>query len=219
MAWVTDVWDWLQSWVQWGTVPAWLSGIGTTSAFFATFYIIRRDSNTRRRTQASQIAYYASRLSIDSESSILREDPKGDVGGIVIANLSKEAIYSVETHHLDRTDRSVVHIHYVADVLMPDRTICVDTGAYVTYGIDLKFRDNSGLSWVRTLRRGRGLFRQRGTPTVAAQHRRNRGRHYVTAPDLPTRDPTKRTITLQSGTDLRRGVFRRKEVPMSDREE
>lgn len=40
--------------IDWGTIPAWVSGIGTTLAFTATFIVIRLDANVRRVAQARE---------------------------------------------------------------------------------------------------------------------------------------------------------------------
>jgi hypothetical protein len=42
----------------WGTVGQWVGGIGTTLAFTATFYVIRRDAKVRRYAQARKIIFY-----------------------------------------------------------------------------------------------------------------------------------------------------------------
>jgi hypothetical protein len=49
----------------WGTVAQWVGSLGTTSAFFATFYVILKDAKVRRQAQASHVAYYLT----DSTSS------------------------------------------------------------------------------------------------------------------------------------------------------
>ncbi|MDP9906070.1 hypothetical protein [Arthrobacter bambusae] len=44
----------------WGTVDQWASAVFAGSAFFATFYVIRRDAKLRRMSQARRVVYYFS---------------------------------------------------------------------------------------------------------------------------------------------------------------
>ena len=44
--------------IQWGTVPAWVSGVLTGGSLILGFYILLRDRRTQERRQALQVAVY-----------------------------------------------------------------------------------------------------------------------------------------------------------------
>jgi hypothetical protein len=68
----------------WGTVWQTFGAIGTTSAFWAGVYVIRRDANLRRREQARKIAFHSPRT---PDGGFLE-----GVGSTAVKNLSDEPI-------------------------------------------------------------------------------------------------------------------------------
>ena len=67
--------------VDWGTVPDWVSGIGTTGALFATLYIVLSDRRAAEIQQARQIQLFR-RHEFDAESG--RVTGLGARGGFVV---------------------------------------------------------------------------------------------------------------------------------------
>lgn len=122
---------------EWGTFGQWASALGTTAAFSATFYVIRRDSKVRRYSQARKVAYYRVDLGKD----------RGGIWSHTVENLSDEPIYDVELHLVvrGRSRKSLVK----AEILTPKDKLppLLDHAD----AIDAQFRDNSGRLWRRTV--------------------------------------------------------------------
>lgn len=77
----------------WGTVGQWASAIGTTSAFSATFYVIRRDARSRREAQARKVSMEVLFRPHDGQL-IVNEGTRGALT-LTVHNLSDEAIFDV----------------------------------------------------------------------------------------------------------------------------
>ena len=141
----------------WGTPAQWASAVGTTLAFTATFYVIRRDAKIRRRTQMSKVALY------------LVETPRepADIDGkrknwyyVTVKNFSDEPIYNV-TFYMYHWGLSRPLIIDGVKTLWPDSVLLggqsdfyrseSSDGTYEGYEILVQFRDNSGRWWQRTL--------------------------------------------------------------------
>jgi hypothetical protein len=147
----------------WGTVGQWVGAIGTTSAFIATFYVIRRDANIRRKSQARKVALYAQSGSIDGNTTI------------TVSNLSDEPIYDIWLPYADVIDAEIVDevIDRVipepekiaeppvaalesrpSDVLLPGAStseIIPRRSDEIEGLVVVTFRDNSGSRWQKSL--------------------------------------------------------------------
>lgn len=133
----------------WGTVGQWVSAIGTTSAFLATFYVIRRDAGERRQSQARKTSLYV----------VTRERAPSEVQGkyrtwydLTIKNLSEEPIYDV-TFVMTEGKRLIDGVGH-KDIVLPDETVEKRNhySNVVFGGVDVVFRDNSGHWWRRNVR-------------------------------------------------------------------
>ncbi len=149
----------------WGTVGQWVSAIGTTSAFLATFYVIRRDARERRQSQARKTSLYV----------VKRERTPEEVQGkhktwydLTVKNLSEEPIYDATFMMTDgkRLIDSVGH----KEIILPDETF--ETRKHysnvVLGGIDVIFRDNSGHHWRRNVQ---GILTERSDLEIWAYRR------------------------------------------------
>ncbi|NHC12568.1 hypothetical protein [Motilibacter deserti] len=132
---------------NWGTLGQWVSATGTSLAFFATFYVIRRDAKVRRREQARKVAFYTERRARLPEQV---EGKHRTWTYYVVANLSDEPIYDV-VFWLAK-GRSVLDSWGVrADVLLPGGKEEAIGDHHYAFDKVLLFRDNSGKTWVRTI--------------------------------------------------------------------
>jgi hypothetical protein len=130
--------------IQWGDVPEWVGGLGTTAAFTATFFVIRRDANERQREQARKIVFYQAEMSPGTAPSQLARIAQSskEIWTYELHNLSDEPIYSVNFQGL-HGQLEIVPIllpgehHHGSPSLDP----------YVT----VTFTDNSGGSWERNM--------------------------------------------------------------------
>jgi hypothetical protein len=132
----------------WGTVGQWVGSIGTTLAFTATFYVIRRDAKVRRYAQARKVAFYQGWTTVEVDAVTHEEVPRFDR---TVQNLSDEPIYDVRIWKIGDTTRSNT---------LEKREVLLPNGPSLIYRCDsetgerifLDFRDNSGKRWTRTLR-------------------------------------------------------------------
>lgn len=135
---------------EWGTYGQWASALVTGSAFFATFYVIRRDAKVRRYAQARKVVFYSEEL----------RPARGYQ--YTVRNLSDEPIYGVVLYKEHPNT-----IFSLDKVLLPGK----DTPPFVTKGdnsppLRLAFRDNGGWNWNRdTL----GFLREGGGPVNKAK--------------------------------------------------
>lgn len=118
--------------IQYGDIPTWFAGVGTTAAFFATVYLARRDNVARRKDQARLIIFYA-------------EQHATGAWLLVVRNMSPEPIFFIMIAAYDQ-DRNLLSGSGELGILMPDAD--VQHPATFPYG-DMIFRDNSGVRWVR----------------------------------------------------------------------
>jgi hypothetical protein len=133
----------------WGTIGQWVSAIGTTSAFLAAFYVIRRDAKERRRSQARKTSLYV----------VTRERAPEEIDGkhkkwydLTFKNLSEEPIYDVVFVIID--GKCIVDSVGRRDILLSDETY-EHRNSYsnvVWGGVDIIFRDNSGHKWRRNVK-------------------------------------------------------------------
>lgn len=130
----------------WGTVGQWASAVITGSAFFATFYVIRRDAKVRRYAQARQVAYYTK----ENKRSIYEYDQEEEVShDFMVINLSPEPIYDIM--QLSDSKGSVGLLEF-RPVLLPGHEHVFQGADYTRVGPPiLSFRDNSGTVWARSI--------------------------------------------------------------------
>jgi hypothetical protein len=115
----------------WGTVAQWASGVGSTAAFWATFYIIRRDAKIRRRTQVRKVLFYHR---VDSEG---RHE-------VVLENSSDEAIHHIVAYGNCIEDTSVSFLAPANEVAI----IVQDWPKFRREGTaHCTFIDNSDIRW------------------------------------------------------------------------
>jgi hypothetical protein len=140
----------------WGTVGQWVSAVGTTLAFTATFYVIRRDAKVRRRSQARKVALYMERLPRAPEEVEGKHKTWYD---LTVQNLSDEPIYDVRFHMV--SGKRLIDTLGGGNVLLPGGTRAHRQGysSIVFGGVDLLFRDNSGYHWRRNVQ---GHLKERG---------------------------------------------------------
>ena len=133
----------------WGTVADWVGGTGTTLAFLAAAAVIYRDAKERRQSQARKIAYYFREV----------DRAPGDVRGKYtkwwmheVHNLSDEPIYRVQHHESHGNMRLPVRLRF-REVLLPGQSFTVQEERFPSKSRrEVRFLDNSGRAWTRTLR-------------------------------------------------------------------
>ncbi|MDR6413474.1 hypothetical protein [Pseudarthrobacter sulfonivorans] len=118
----------------WGTVGQWASAVFAGLAFFATFYVIRRDSKLRRTSQARRIVYYF--------SYFIPGEPMED-RWFHIRNNSDESVYDVHFYYhigryIEQGARQVLHPGEETKY----RSLEVPR---------ISFRDGAGVSWLRNI--------------------------------------------------------------------
>lgn len=142
----------------WGTIGQWASALITGSAFFATFYVIRRDAAVRRYAQARKVAYYVKVI----EPS--KYEPVGTIADLeyIVRNISDEPIYGLAYFY--HPGRRVVRGQ---EVVLPGEEVIYRRQGAEDIGREVGtpriwFRDNSGHFWNRSidgfLRRGGGAI-------------------------------------------------------------
>ncbi|MCZ9880539.1 hypothetical protein [Arthrobacter sp. B2a2-09] len=145
----------------WGTVGQWASAVITGSAFFATFYVIRRDAAVRRFSQARKVAYYVKPVKVSVY------EPPGTVPNAeyIIKNMSDEPIYGVTYYYNHGPKRG--RVLGSEEVVIPGEEVIFTTEASEDVLREngypfVWFRDNSGHFWNRSidgfLRRGGGAI-------------------------------------------------------------
>ncbi|GAP53478.1 hypothetical protein AHiyo6_00430 [Arthrobacter sp. Hiyo6] len=130
----------------WGTVGQWASAVITGSAFFATFYVIRRDAKVRLFAQARQVAYYIQKKKRSLYEIDEGEDPIHD---FTVINLSAEPIYDVM--QVSDSNGSVGLLEFRAVLLPNDQHVFQGADYSRTALPILSFRDNSGAVWARSI--------------------------------------------------------------------
>ncbi|MET3812438.1 hypothetical protein [Arthrobacter sp. UYEF3] len=118
----------------WGTYGQWASAAITGAAFFATFYVIRRDAKLRRTSQARRIVYYF--------SYFIPGEPMED-RWFHIRNNSDESIYDVffylhDGRKIEQGARQVMH----PGEETKHRSLEVPR---------VSFRDGARVRWLRTI--------------------------------------------------------------------
>lgn len=118
----------------WGTVGQWASALFAGSAFFATFYVIRRDAALRRTSQAPRVVYYF--------SYFIPGEPMED-RWFHIRNNSDESIYDVFFY--DHGGRQISQ--GARQVLHPG-----EETKYRSLDVPpISFRDGARVRWLRTI--------------------------------------------------------------------
>ncbi len=134
--------------MTWGTVGQWVSAVGTSLAFSATFYVIRRDGRVRRQDQARKVAFYVQ--AVDRAPDEVQGKHRNWYN-VTIKNLSDEPLYDVSHYLVDRKAKAVDVLTGTA-VLLPDESF-TRRSPYSTaaWGTAAFFRDNSGRIWRREI--------------------------------------------------------------------
>jgi hypothetical protein len=134
--------------IVWGTYGQWVSAIGTTLAFSATFFVIRRDAKVRRYAQARKVALYVERT--DREPHEVEGKHKAWYT-VHLKNLSDEPIYDA-MFFMRQNGRRGDNLGGES-VIMPGAERLYRSGYSISEGsLDAWFRDNSGKWWDRDLR-------------------------------------------------------------------
>ncbi|MEV7572632.1 hypothetical protein AB0P28_05955 [Pseudarthrobacter sp. NPDC089323] len=137
----------------WGTVADWVGGLGTTAAFLVTGFVVYRDAKERRSAQARQVAYFLRRPTNFIYKSLKGEEVRVE---FFVSNMSPEPIYDVvHYHHLD----TALGILDYKDVILPQETHALANQGYIPPEVVelkgspplLRFRDNSGHVWIRSV--------------------------------------------------------------------
>ena len=84
--------------IQWGSVPDWLTAVGTVGAFAGTVWVIGRDGRTRKREQKDIEWDQANMVTIGASSSGGRPGPNGEptnLIGVQVTNNGKRSIYKI----------------------------------------------------------------------------------------------------------------------------
>lgn len=133
----------------WGTVGQWASAVGTTLAFIAAVYVIRRDAKVRRRSQSRKVVYY------EAVSDRETDDIEGKYRrwyDATIKNLSDEPIYDVWLFMVSERGRRLIDNLNGVEVLLPGESFHRRSGYSFSFRyVDVIFRDNSGFWWRRSL--------------------------------------------------------------------
>jgi hypothetical protein len=161
--------------VDWGTVPDWLSGIGTTGALAATLYIVLGD---RRETAARQ----ARQVQVFTVPSYNVPERRFDAMEIRFRNGSSAAIsramIGVQPLTGSRKERGGIKVHHDAEwqVVEPGVTHAkrIEFGAKNFEDLDLflTFRDVEGRSWQYVIGEGKPRPYELGDSGVAWRVRR-----------------------------------------------
>jgi hypothetical protein len=134
----------------WGTVAEWVGGTGTTLAFLATAYAITRDVKVRREAQARKVAYYFREVD-RAPDEVRGRYTKWWIHEV--HNLSDEPIYRVRHHRINQNGTRLPMYLRVREVLMPGESFAMREPDYPSKSRrEVQFLDNSGRSWIRTLR-------------------------------------------------------------------
>ena len=132
----------------WGTWAQWASAAGSTAAFGATFYVIRRDAKVRRHAQARKVAFYVARVHRPGADIAGGETPRAY--HYTVENFSDEPIYMAHMYVTKYGKRN--HPIAMIDMLLPGQKDHYEstTAALTTaLTVDITFRDNSGRWWDR----------------------------------------------------------------------
>lgn len=168
---------------EWGTYGQWASAFGTTAAFTATFYVIRRDARVRQVSQARKVTFYTEREEPEKRDVKLWEAmPKKPRHTFfaTVKNLSDEPIYDVGIYVCRRGKK--VDILASDDVLLPTSTLKRDSMGWFYGSLDARFRDNSGRTWDRTWD---GKLRERGKFRLLLEKHFRVGWTTVSSNELP----------------------------------
>jgi hypothetical protein len=133
-----------------GTVADWVGGTGTTLAFLATAYVVRRDAKVRREAQARKVAYYLREVD-RAPDEIVGKYTKWWIHEI--HNLSDEPIYRVKPHEVNQRGVRIPIVRRFREVLLPGQSFTIQEAFYPSPGRrEIQFLDNSGRPWIRTLK-------------------------------------------------------------------
>lgn len=130
----------------WGTVGQWVSGLGSTAAFFLGFSILLRDRRHRQRAQAEQVSCWFN--SVGDEDRVI---------DIWVKNYSANDIYRVALgrgKHGKRTRAAGFQIIDIKSRLGPGEEIQVrhDLGLHWSKAdVAILFADTAGLYWQRDM--------------------------------------------------------------------
>lgn len=178
--------------MDWGTVPAWVSSVGSVLAFSLATVIFAQNSRDKRMEQARLVtpllSLPAQRLSNTGTSfDRLRSDIGGlpvthtggthyHISGVVlvwrgsIINLSKEALLEIEATVVDGAGRPLAVMNRLSSI-PPEKTVeftLVGDDLAETAGatLNIAFTDAGGRRWSRT---SRGALRRMKSPARRKQ--------------------------------------------------
>lgn len=147
---------WSVSGLDWGTVPAWFSAIGTSGSLLLGFFILLRDRRKEERQEAQKVVTH---FHGDAEENAIRVH--------LLNTADRPVLYPevVTTGPEEQLFESVrVDAGEEVDVLVPRYA-----GGVRNRPIAVRFFDADGYQWVRDLRSG-DVFRRkrlrRGDPNV-----------------------------------------------------
>jgi hypothetical protein len=163
---------------DWGTVPAWVSAVGSCTAFLLAVWIYARGERDRRREQARLVTPLMrqgprriagptstsfSSLRNDPESQLVirtggsHYDVRGDilVWHLVIMNRSEEAITSVEGEVHDAAGRAISAFRRLASLAPREDIEFTLVSPYSehhhqSHGFRIRFTDAGGRRWKRS---------------------------------------------------------------------
>lgn len=163
-------WEWLAT-LDWGDVPSWVGGIGTTAAVIVALWQSGRETRKRRheeeRAQAGLVAAWIVPRPYEIEAGLVSGELIVD-----LQNCSSTPVYTVVVtlvpikgsapRNSEGMD-SAVRLSKLLMVLPPRRFWTEfsrpSMAMGMEYGVELAFRDAAGESWVR---RGNGALESLG---------------------------------------------------------
>lgn len=141
----------------WGNVAEWVGSVGTTLAFVATFIVIRRDADVRRRAQARKVVFVYDHVNakpilldkskLKGPQTIFELEFDQKERRLAVMNLSDEPIYDVYF----RGRRQSASFIKGKNILLPNDKFEVVLPAHHPIPV-VHFRDNSGQGWTRAER-------------------------------------------------------------------
>ncbi|WP_405827360.1 hypothetical protein [Streptomyces sp. NBC_00105] len=148
---------------DWGTVPAWVSGVGSSAALMATAHIIRRDRRDKERLDANRVACWVEWPSLDEAQ--LRGEREA-TAYVQVKNASDRPVFDVQVLLWSGRSRKPGKPHLIVAVLKATdgeseagRELPYVADAAVPAAAAVAFRDADGCEWVRDLRT-QALYRQ-----------------------------------------------------------
>ncbi|MFB9558655.1 hypothetical protein [Streptomyces roseoviridis] len=145
--------------VEWGTVPTWISGLGTAGALWVGAVTLRRAQNRERRTEADAV-----QCSEDRSDCCGQEAVGGWIAKVV--NRGPRPIYNVYAISYDSSTGTMGEARHIANVVPPggaDHVHVAGGGPTWPHPYAVLFRDTEGTWWLRDLLE-QSLYRRLRTP-------------------------------------------------------